>query len=138
MYVGAITLIKFYNKMNILILDDDGYRHEVFRDLYKNHNISHAYHYSQFLDYLVSDSPWDLIHLDHDLGIEREGDTYVDGWGTTREYNGQHAVQEICALNEELLPRKIIIQSINPVGGKLMLDILKRRGLNVSWEPFSA
>ena len=127
-----------YNKyMNILILDDDDSRHEAFRALYKNHHIVHAYHYGQFLESLLDGSPWDLIHLDHDLGELKDGDMYEDGWGHLRYYNGQHAALRICELSDDLLPSEVIIQSINTVGAPVMLEMLKKRGLKVSWKPFN-
>ena len=123
--------------MNILILDDDDSRHETFRAIYKNHHIVHAYYYTQFLEYLSNGSPWDLIHLDHDLGELKDGDVYEDGWGHKRFYTGQHAAMRICELDDEQLPSEVIIQSINTVGAPIMLDMLKKRGLKVSWKPFN-
>ena len=122
--------------MKILILDDDKFRHDAYSREYAEHDVRHVYTYFEFLSSLDTGSPWDLIHLDHDLGDLHSGDTYVDGWGNTREYNGQHAARDICELNDERLPSEVIIQSVNPDGAKGMLQMLKRRGVTVDWQPF--
>lgn len=122
--------------MRILILDDDPHRHEVFDHVYKGHAVVHAHSYFKFLDELLAWSPWDLVHLDHDLGDLHTADTYVDGWGSTREYNGVHASLRICELDDGSLPRKVIIQSVNPEGARAMRANLQRRGVHVVWEPF--
>lgn len=122
--------------MRILILDDDQHRHDVFNRAYKGHDVVHAHTYFKFLDELQSGSPWDLVHLDHDLGDLHSADTYVDGWGSTREYNGQHASLRICELDDAELPRRVIIQSVNPEGARAMRSNLQRRGVPVVWEPF--
>lgn len=122
--------------MNILILDDIKHRHDVYDNVYGAGNCLHSYTYTDFLQKLTA-SPYDLIHLDHDLGdFVANADTYVDGWGKIQEYNGQHAAMRICELKDHLLPKKVIIQSVNPVGSKAMISMLQRRGVDVSWEPF--
>jgi hypothetical protein len=122
--------------MNILILDDDEFRHEAYSVTYRRHDVTHVYTYSDFLAALSSGSPWDLIHLDHDLGDLVVGDTYIDGWGHSREYNGQHASLRICELPDDMLPTRVIIQSVNPDGARAMRSNLLRRGVKVSWAPF--
>lgn len=123
--------------MRILILDDDDRRHSAYDVMYAGHEIEHAYNYIAFLDAIYEGSPWDIVYLDHDLGDHISGDTYVDGWGNSREYNGVHAANRICELVDDQLPKNVIIQSINPHGARVMLNILERRGLNVEWSPFS-
>lgn len=123
-------------EVNILILDDDEVRHETFAARYAGHNVVHAFRYSTFVKHLEEYSPWNLIHLDHDLGDFEQGDTYVDGWGNIREFNGRHAAQKICELPDELLPDEVVIQSINPEGAKSMRSLLLGRGVQTSWIPF--
>jgi hypothetical protein len=118
--------------MRILILDDVEHRHNVFDDIYQGHEVIHAYTYSDFWEKLV-EGIWDLIHLDHDLGDAVNADTYVDGWGYVREYNGGHAAMRVCEMDN---PPKVIIHSVNPVGSKTMFQMLERRGVEVTWEPF--
>lgn len=124
--------------MKILVLDDMAVRHNAFRADYgaDNHTVISAFSYLEFLSKL-DDSPWDLIYLDHDLGEFHTADTYVDGWGKTQEYNGYHAALRICELEDALLPSEVIIQSINPGGSRAMKLILDRRGVKVSWQPFT-
>ena len=122
--------------VRILILDDTPYRHEVFARLYEGHEITSCYSYFGYLEALRS-SPWDLVHLDHDLGNDSVADTYVDGWGNTRQYNGSHAAMRICELDDDKRPKEVIIQSVNPSGAQGMLQMLQRANVNVSWQPFS-
>ncbi len=123
--------------MRILILDDIQERHDAFDRIYQDHEVAHAYVYHSFCDKLKFDGPWDLIHLDHDLGDFPEvPDYYLDGWGKRHEYNGTHAAKKISELSDQQLPKKVIIHSLNPVGSKNMLNDLTRRGVDVTWQPF--
>lgn len=120
--------------MRILVLDDVELRHNVFDNIYQGHEVVHAYVYHSFVDKLKYYGPWDLIHLDHDLGDFPEvPDYYLDGWGKKQEYNGVHAAMRVCEMDN---PPKVIIHSVNPVGSKSMLQMLERRGVEVTWEPF--
>ncbi|NDC42364.1 MAG: hypothetical protein EBZ77_12585 [Chitinophagia bacterium] len=40
-------------------------------------------------------------------------------------------------INQLLVPARVIVQSVNPEGSRAMLQILERRGVEVSWDPFS-
>ena len=122
--------------MRILVLDDIRFRHESFARLYDTDEVVHVYRYNAFLDMLAT-CKWDLIHLDHDLGdFVDDADTYVDGWGKTREFNGQHAAMRICEMEDDKLPGRVIIHSVNPEGARAMKSMLERRGVPVVWEPF--
>jgi hypothetical protein len=123
--------------MNILILDDDEYRHEVFAGRYRDHWVVSVTSYRSFVDRLLSGAKWDLVHLDHDLGDLVEGDKYTDGWGESRDYTGMHAALKICELTDDMLPARVVIQSVNPEGARSMLQTLTRRGVQTTWEPFS-
>lgn len=116
--------------MRILVLDDSAERHNIFSKIYYRHEVVHTYTYHEFCIELDR-GPWDLIHLDHDLGADSP---YIDGWGHTQEYNGGHAAMRICAMDYP--PNKVIIHSLNTVGARGMLQALKRCGIDVSWEPF--
>lgn len=130
--------------MNVLILDDDKFRHEYFASVYRcseDDLVVHAYRYSEFVTHLRSGVKWDIIYLDHDLGdLVANADYYVDGWGSKQPYNGKHAAAAICELDDVDLPREVIIQSVNGPGSHAMLAMLKRRfdhlDVNVSWQPF--
>lgn len=119
--------------MRILILDDLQSRHDAFDRMYPGDEVVHAYLYTDFCDKLA-DGVYDLVHLDHDLGdFTDQADTYVDGWGNIREFNGGHAAMRVCEMTN---PPTVIIHSVNPVGAKIMRQMLERQGVAVTWEPF--
>jgi len=120
--------------MNILILDDQKIRHEAFHRIYQGHNVVSVFRFSDFVSQL--DKVWDIIHLDHDLGDWIDADTFVDGWGKTQEFTGQHAALKVCEMKDELKPKQVIIQSINPEGAMAMKGYLERANIQVVWEPF--
>ena len=123
--------------MRILILDDMKIRHNTFARIYKDHTVVSVYRYSEFLKQLES-SPWDLIHLDHDLGdFVSEPDTFVDGWGSVRLFDGQHASLRVAELSDELKPKQVIIHSINSSGALAMKAIIERAKIPVTYEPFN-
>lgn len=123
--------------MRILILDDEQYRHNEFAIVYSAQDVTHTTTYREFIHELSTSSPWDLIHLDHDLGESTLNDTYVDGWGVVRFFNGQHASLRICELSEDKLPGEVVVHSINPNGAKSMVMNLTRRNIRVTWRPYS-
>ena len=120
--------------MRILVLDDIEYRHKVFDQVYQGDTIDHAYTYTDFCNKLQS-GRYDLVHLDHDLGDFVTGDRYIDGWGHSREYNGQHAAMKVCEMQTP--PSKVIIHSVNPGGSRAMLQMLTRAGIPTTWDPFT-
>lgn len=121
--------------MKVLVLDDIKHRHDVFDRVYYDDQVVHCYRYHDFCDKLENDGPWDIVHLDHDLGdFVDDADTYYDGWGRKQEYNGQHAAAQVCEMDKP--PPRIIIHSVNPVGARAMLQMIQRRGIPVTWEPF--
>lgn len=123
--------------MRILILDDDDTRHATYDMRYVGDDVVHVYNYIAFTDELQCEFQWDLIHLDYDLGDLMSGDTYEDGLGITREYNGVHATNRICELHDRFIPKKVIIQSINHHGARVMMNLLERRGIPIEWQPFT-
>jgi len=118
--------------MKILILDDLKSRHDVFDNLFKDHDVFHAFTVSDFVSKL-KDDVFDLICLDHNLG---ETETWIDGWNNKREFNGVDAAVKICELEDHALPKKVMIHSMNPVGARSMLNLLYARGISVDWQPF--
>jgi hypothetical protein len=122
--------------MNILILDDMIERHEEFARRYSGNKVVHVFRYNQCIDELVLGG-WDVVHLDHDLGDEiSDADTTVDGWGKQRLLTGFDVAKWIAGCEDYMLPKKIIVHSVNPIGGMRMYQELSRRGMNVSFEPF--
>jgi len=96
--------------MNILILDDDPIRHEMFKNVIKDHNLTHVYTSKECIEYLDNHT-WDMVCLDHDLG----GNIYVD--------SGENTGWEVAKWleqNPEKQPPKMYIHSFNPVGANNM------------------
>ncbi len=127
--------------MKILILDDDQIRLDSLTKRYKHgtDNVVAVKKYGECVSHL-RERQWDLISLDHDLGDQNsDADCYDNGWEDRVPYNGWHVVQEIlaCDFPEENLPKRVIVHSVNPVGANRMFDALRRRGIDVSWEPYS-
>ena len=120
--------------MRILILDDEQVRHDDLAALYSGHEVVHTTTYNHFVRELMFGSPWDLIHLDHDLG---SGDSYLDGWGNMQFFTGQHAAIRVCELHDDQLPGEVIVHSVNPLGAQNMVSDLKSRKVNVTWRPYT-
>ena len=120
--------------MRILILDDEQVRHDDLAVFYGDHEVTHTTTYNQFVRELESGSPWDLIHLDHDLG---SGDSYADGWGNVQFFTGQHAAIRVCELHDDQLPGEVIVHSVNPLGAQNMVSDLKSRKVKVTWRPYT-
>lgn len=126
------------DQLKILVLDDDAGRHRAFAQRYEGHSVYHAWTYSEFATTFVSGCPWDIVHLDHDLGdMVPRPDTWVDGWGNQRLRTGRDAAAVITAVSDDRLPRQVIVHSVNPVGARGIVDDLRRRGVPTTWEPFS-
>jgi CheY-like chemotaxis protein len=123
--------------VRILILDDEKVRHDDFDAMYSGHEVTHAYRYNEFVRLLVGSSPWDLIHLDHDLGETEGCDTFLDGWGHVRYFNGYHASARICELHDHQLPDEVIVHSVNPLGAQNILYNFLARRVKASWKPYT-
>jgi CheY-like chemotaxis protein len=98
--------------MRILILEDDPYRNEAFRERYPGAVIVCD---AQAAIGLLLEHEWDLLFLDHDLG----GETFVlSGPGTGYEV--------ACWLQEHpgCIPPKVILHSMNPSGRSRMKQAL--------------
>lgn len=123
--------------MNILILDDNSLRHQAFDNYYRAYApLTHTYRYSECIDNLKRGG-WDIVHLDHDLGEEIDDpDMRVDGWGNAVQYNGLDVVRWLVDHQDYELVTKIIVHSMNPVGGQKMYDELSDVGFDVKYVPF--
>lgn len=120
--------------MRILILDDEQVRHDDLAEVYRGHEVVHTSTYSHFVREIESGSPWDLIHLDHDLG---PGDSYLDGWSNMQFFTGRHAAIRVCELHDHQLPGEVIVHSVNPLGAQNMVSDLKSRKVKVTWRPYT-
>ena len=124
--------------MNVLILDDTKERHDAYGRMYSGHNVVHVYRYTQCIDEL-SRGGWDIVHLDHDLGDDViNADTVIDGRGRTRLLTGLDVVRWLGGCDDEMLPKRVIVHSVNPVGGADMSKELIARGIPTSWRPFKS
>jgi len=123
--------------MNILILDDMVERHDEFARRYSGNKVVHVFRHNQCIDELALGG-WDLVHLDHDLGDEiKDADMTPDGWGKPRLLTGLDVAKWIVGCDDDMLPKQIIIHSVNPIGGKTMLQTIQSRGIPCVWLPFS-
>lgn len=123
--------------MRILVLDDIARRHEFYRQLHSEDTVVSCLHYREFMVALHAEK-WDLVYLDHDLGdFVNDADTFVDGWGATREFNGCHAAMRICEMDEDRRPSRVVIQSCNGSGSADMCRMLERIGMDVTRQPYA-
>ena len=121
--------------LRILILDDDWFRHHLFRRQFREEISVHCSSFNAFvLELQAGEGSWDLIHLDHDLGDQTSADTFTDGFGSIRAFDGGHAVSVILALNKK--PPRVIVHSHNNIAAPRMVSDLRRAGIESRWEPF--
>ena len=102
--------------MNILILDDDLTRHELFKKNFAHHNITSVETVDQAIK-LLQTRIYDAVFLDHDLG----GHSYVESGGA--EPTG-YDVAKWLSEHPEHKPKSIYIHSMNPVGADKMHKLL--------------
>ena len=107
--------------MNILFLDDDPTRAQVF--IRENPNVTWVQTAEECISKL-SES-WDLVCLDHDLGD--------DGLGTA-EYNGMHVVRWIQDNHPDVT--QFHIHSWNIPAAGMMLRCLRDAGYSTTAKPF--
>lgn len=101
--------------MNILLIDDQRTK-EFIKATYGLDVTKVAADYFDGIKELQFGAPWDILLLDHDLG------TYnVDG----KELNGTH-IMDFLEANPDLLPKKIVLVTSNPVGRKNMQAIIDK------------
>ncbi len=118
--------------MNILVLDDDDYRHRSFRShLLVNHFLTQVNTYAEFVSAMERDT-YDVLFLDHDLNYEE----YVSKDENGRELTGYDAALWIVKnLQSEARPSHIVIHSHNQGGAMQMYGVLKGGGYDPKiWE----
>ena len=100
--------------MKVLILDDEPYRHKLFRLHLAAEERTHVMTADECIDALREEK-WDIVFLDHDLG----GMQMVVSMSDTGEKTGY---QVACFLEEFPIykPTKVIVHSLNPAGAKNM------------------
>lgn len=115
-------------KLNILILDDDYVRHDIWTTLFvkAGHHVRSVYTYPAFKE-AVQEQRWDLVFLDHDLcpeaWLEQEGDFVREQ--IPEFYTGQDAASFLWTLAPDKRPPRVVIHSWNHQGAEEMERILK-------------
>ena len=119
--------------MNILFLDDDEIRHEMFEKwVIKGIQATTTKSYKEFIA-VAPLKNWDIIFLDHDLGIE---DQMCIPHVTNRFPTGSDVARYM--IENDIKAKKIIIHSYNSVGAANMINIFKEVGVTAIYHPFDA
>jgi len=115
--------------MIILFLDDNEFRHRIFKTNNLNHKICCVYNTEEAISALNLNPQFDLVCLDHDLG---------GVYGAASDDKSGYAVAEyISKMNDDIRPKNIIIHSWNGPGAKRMLDVLLNAGIKAIYMPFN-
>lgn len=117
--------------MRVLFLDDDPNRRRIAREYFAGHDLSEAETAQQAIHMLKKYSPYDLVHLDHDLG----GDVFAP----SNEVSGFHVAQFIVGMEADKLPKRVVVHSYNPGGANKMLWMLAQTKsyIPTTYEPFN-
>ena len=119
--------------MNILFLDDDEIRHEMFEKwVIKGIQATTTKSYKEFIA-VAPLKNWDIIFLDHDLGVE---DQMCIPHVTNRFPTGSDVARYL--IENDIKAKKIIIHSYNSVGAANMINIFKEVGVTAIYHPFDA
>lgn len=114
--------------MKVLFLDDDVERTKRAIEYFKDDELFLAQTAQESIDILDKESPFDLVHLDHDLG----GQVYCP----SDEVSGAHVARHIVSMPDDKCPSLVVVHSHNPAGAKNMVETL-RDYVRVVWQPFS-
>ena len=108
--------------MKILVLEDDIRRIEIFEFYFKKLDLKVTSSSKEAVD-LVNKIKYDVIFLDHDLGVDpNTGNKVNQVYLKSGEYTGYEAAQAIAtSINKET---PVVIHSYNQVGAKAMGDVL--------------
>lgn len=121
--------------MKILILDDMPERHETLVRRYPGHWFRHAYNVQQAQE-LLAEGNYALAFLDHDLG-----DWYKQSVGNEEVLVERTGLDVVTFLLEQVpqdrWPTQVIVHSWNGPRGLLMTQLLKARGIDASYIPFT-
>jgi len=105
--------------MKILVVEDDVYRLDWFRDKFKNQELSTVMTADEAITLLSKSLDYEIIFLDHDLG----GRVFVN----SSEHNTGFTVAMY--LKNKDYKNRIIVHSLNPVGAKNIKNILPQAEL---------
>jgi len=118
--------------MKVLVLNDSESEFLTIAAHHENSDVFHAHRYLQFLQQMDGQD-WDIVYLDDDLSSTAEPDSWFDGNGFKRLYDGIHAARAIATLAEigKNPTKRVIISSASTAASK-MLQILSDVGVNVT------
>ena len=116
--------------LKFLFLDDEKVRHDSFDTFISRFNdieVTHTYTYRDTIAALEKEN-FDLLCLDHDLGLSLDPETETPTAWTNASLNKVKSGADVAEwlaenLNGEFV--NVVIHSWNPVGVQNMLDILK-------------
>lgn len=121
--------------MNILFLDDDMERHKYFNKwIPSGHFVAEVNNYESTITLLnIKDKNfYDIMFLDHDLGVEDQMCTP----GVNNRYKTGTDVAQFIVENDIRPNKFVVLHSYNPVGVQRMLKILSTAGIKVVCHPF--
>ena len=113
--------------MKILFLDDSPARQEWATKHFPGHDLIQPTTAAAAIDILEHDGPFDLVHLDHDLG----GETYAE---SSRADTGFEVVRWI--VREKPTIPEIVVHSRNAPAGHRMTATLRKAGYAARYQAF--
>jgi len=114
--------------MKILILEDNSFRIEKFKILFKNQQVDLCYTAEEAI-YSCRKNKYEILWLDHDL----------DGkiWQDSQDENTGFRFIKWMVDNKIEKDALIYIHSMNPIGANKMLNYLKDNDYDGIWIPFN-
>lgn len=103
--------------MNILIVDDQQYRHQLYEKVYAGNDIYHAYTANDAIE-VLKEQKFDIVQLDYDLADQHYKNLDGEHQGTGYE------VAKYIEQNPGLWHMKVILHTMNPFGRSRMYAAL--------------
>jgi len=120
------------DNVRIFILDDDPKRQQAFSDYYINRypscTLYQSYTADEAIDLLLTQEPFDVVQLDHDLG----GKVFQPS-GTGTGYEVANAFAEAWGAKKH---GRVIVHSFNGHGALQMLSCFVAKGIPCEYRPF--
>jgi hypothetical protein len=119
--------------MKILVLNDKKEEFESIKDLYPQDEVVWSVRYLQFL-HEIDEKMWDVIYLDYDISEYVTPDSWTDGNGHKKSFNGIHAARAISTLRDinRCPTQQVIITTKDVEKAYQMYKILKESNVQVS------
>jgi hypothetical protein len=125
--------------IKILVLDDDEIRLKAFSKKYGSEaRVALASDFPAFKRFLVEEGPWDIVFLDHDLGLTAIDDAcFKTVHGCQEPYNGKDAVNLLVDVAD---PNRteVFVHSWNIGEAIRMTELLDEAGFACHRVPFDA